>query len=286
MSDVYPLYSNIILGKDTDLPEGWTRRMNSVLESLAYAIAEKHPEWTITTHWEPALYDTKTYETREMNVSVTATEESIGQIGIETRRKRGESGKEVIYSIYNKRISESRERGSTFKTAKLKDALKQINKFFYPKTLIDKIEEAWGRASYTVGSATSQASSEVERAYRKLMEPGIRFLKDKYWEEFKSTLTIPAMATLHEQLDDLIEKANDLEKIHQKFQQRNLLTVTIKGDKYTVAKSPTEIKDYLADDVPEDIRKQVGMLKLVADQEIIPGVGLRVGEMYIIDAAY
>jgi hypothetical protein len=64
------------------------------------------------------------------------------------------------------------------------------------------------------------------------------------------------------------------------------LTVIIKDDKYTVAKSPTEIKEYLADDVPEEIRRQVGMLKLVSEHEVVPGVGLRVGEMYIIDAAY
>ena len=286
MSNVYPLYSNIVLGRDSDLPEGWTRKIHSTLELLAYAIAEKHPEWTLITHWEPATYDTKVYETREMNVSVTATQEVIGQIGVETRRKRGEGGKEHVYCIYNKRISEGRERGTTFKTSKLKDALKQVNKYFYPKTLVDKIEEAWGKAHYKVGGATSHAADDVERAYRKLMEPGIRFLKDKYWEEFKSTLTTPDMVTLHGQLDDLIEKANDLENIYQKFQHRNLLTVIIKDDKYTVAKSPTEIKEYLADDVPEDIRKQVGMLKLVAEQEVIPGVGLRVGEMYIIDAAY
>jgi hypothetical protein len=279
------MYSNIKLEHEP-VGDGWELKLHPTLEPLAYAVAEKHPDWMLSVNYASRQYDNKVAWVMELQVSITATEELLGQIGVETRRKRGEHAREYVFAVYNKRIAEKRDRGTTFKTGKLKDALKQIHKNFYPKTLVDKIDEAWGMASNIAGRAAGQAERDVDYAHRILMEPGVRFLKDKYWEEFKSTLEDTGAIKAHTELAGLIDRANDLSDIHTKLQQHKLLTVTIKDDKYTVAKSPTEIKEYLADDVPEDVRRQVGMLKLVAEHEVVPGVGLRVGEMYIIDAAY
>lgn len=279
------MYSNIKLEYE-HVGEGWELKLHPTLEPLAYAVAEKHPDWMLSVNYASRQYDNKVAWVMELQVSITATEELLGQIGVETRRRRGEHAREYIFAVYNKRIAEKRDRGTTFKTGKLKDALKQINKHFYPKTLIDKIDEAWGRAGSVAGSAAGRAAANVDQAHHVLTEPAVCFLRERYWEEFKSTLEDTAAIKAHAELDGLIDRANDLSDIHTKLQQHKLLTVTIKDDKYTVAKSPNEIKEYLADDVPEDVRRQVGMLKLVSEHEVVPGVGLRVGEMYIIDAAY
>jgi hypothetical protein len=81
-----------------------------------------------------------------------------------------------------------------------------------------------------------------------------------------------------EQLPTQVEEFNATQHLIKMLQTDNAFIVFIDGVNYSVqkGKDPLEIKQ--SDELPDFIRRAVGLLKLVEDNQVISGVGLRVNE--------
>jgi hypothetical protein len=82
-----------------------------------------------------------------------------------------------------------------------------------------------------------------------------------------------------EQLPTQVEEFNATQHLIKMLQTDNAFIVFIDGVNYSVqkGKDPLEIKQ--SDELPDFIRRAVGLLKLVEDNQVISGVGFRVNEI-------
>ena len=278
MTQPYPLYDNIIL---TPI-NGVILELHPFIEPLLYKVAESNPHWTLEQDHYNWLNGKMV--AADFKVINTATKEVLGDLGVDVRRS--PSGRESVFSIHNERIQSKRDRGHSYKTAKLKDALKTIRKEFYPRTVKERVHTGLEQAQWYIAHALRSSQQELEDVKNSLGKVALSVVRRAHWDVFMQVLTevAPELAKKATDLDELIEQHNQMEAIHNNYSSKKLLTVIIDGDKYTVVDN-ADVRTYTSDDLPEQVKQQVGLLKLVEEKEVVAGVGLRVGELYFINAA-
>lgn len=276
MTIPYPLYSNITVKENM--------KIYPFLETLIYTLAENNPSWTFNqqlTRWENNVQYVE-----EFKVSITATKELLGEIGVDTRQHPNK-GRENVYTVANERISRNRDRGRAFKSSKIKEVIKAINKNFHAETTKERIDKAWQQAEWHFSQAEYSVCRDLEKVQDQLGKVALSVVRRTHWDTFMQVLTevSPELAKSATELDELIEQRDKASDLNNKFKSKNLLTVIIDDGKYIVSNNSGNMRTYTSDDLPEQVKQQVGMLKLVEEKAPIPGVGLRVGDIYLINAA-
>lgn len=252
------------------------------LEPLILAIAEKHPDWTIEQ--TRTAYNPKgegRHYVVGFYVRFTATQEELGQINI-GRRKSSERGREHTFEIYNQRIQRSRQRGHSFQTTKLPDAIKCVNKFFFPTTLDESIAEAYRQGGFYFRASAQESERAVHHAH-KALEPAMHQYIRENWGDFVTAIPSFDTAAIEaaSKIDELHANEARMHSMWDDFANKKMLTVHFAHDKYIVGQG-AEAVVYESDTLPLDIKQRVGMLKLVPEKELIPDVGLRIGNTYIV----
>jgi len=176
------------------------------------------------------------------------------------------------YAVDNFRVQQMRERGSGMKTIHLNKAMKHIDKFFGKKDITEKVVEACKVAYQISYEVNNQLTSTMHSTWRDLQPKAIDFLLDKYWEEF--------CVFAKTEGDDFPRKTAEAKAstaIDQALRKGDAYLVHIDGLDYAIQKgekNPITIK--ASEELPDFIRRSVGMLKLLEDHQILIDVGLRV----------
>jgi hypothetical protein len=233
-------------------------------------VARKHPDWTIASSAHEEARKFTVYYKTDMSIV-------LGHIKEESKYVRGV--RHTVFLVENWRISEARQRGRGVQTAKPKEALKAIEKYFYPLTDEECISSSFQHAQHIVHAVAIDAVHLLNSSIRKLHQPMMTFTHTK-WEEFISTLDDnergEALNLLqHQQL------SNTVKDLCAELDSRKCLTVYLSDGKYTVRQGEV-LQDYVSDTLPEHIKTKVGLLKLVEEREVIPEVGIRVDNLYVI----
>ena len=189
------------------------------------------------------------------------------------------------FVIHNERIDKSRKRGSSIRTTDMKKAIKQINKFVARKSVLEMLVAAQEHASQVAWSVTSSKDKIIGATYNKMMPTIIKLLLEQ-WD------------TLNPQLNITDEERNNFPKEVNESRVANAVydcrsngggwLVLINELDYAVQRGlGGEVKIFTSEQLPDSIRRGVGMLKLVEDSQIIEGVGLKVNAntFFIPDAA-
>lgn len=240
------------------------------MKDVIMEIARKHPDWTISS--------SGTEEARRFTVFYKDSKDIIlGHIHEEYKYAKGDRQKH--YLIENWRISEMRQRGNGIQTSKPKEALKAVEKYFYPLTTQEYTDQGFQHACHIVHSHVSNARHTLDASVRKLHQPMMTFAH-KHWDTFLSTLDdnerSEALNLLkHQQL------SNEAKALYTDVDSKKCLTVLLTNGKYTVQQGEV-LQDYESDTLPEHIKTKVGLLKLVEEKEVIPEVGVRVGNLYVV----
>jgi hypothetical protein len=240
------------------------------MENIITEVARKHPDWIIASSATEEARKFTVYHKNDMT-------NPLGHIKEEAKYVRGDRRK--IFLVENWRISEMRERGYGVQTSKPKEALKAVEKYFYPLTTQEHIDSAFQQAQHLVSSASMNASNSLSASIRKLHPPMMTFAR-KNWDEFVHTLD---EATKGEALNLLKHQqlSNEAKKLYTEVESKKCLTVFLSDGKYTVQQGEV-LQDYESDTLPEHIKTKVGLLKLVEEKEVIPEVGVRVGNLYVV----
>lgn len=252
------------------------------LQPLIFKLAETHPDWKFIEH-RRVLDSENNAAAAGFIIRFAATDEELGQVSLGRRRMRdGSRTREDIFDIYNTRIQQGRERGHSYMTNKLKDAIKAVNKSFFPKTLDELIDEAYDKADFYVRQHAIDAERKYTHAMNGLHVHLFNYAKQD-WEGF--TASIPSGDTqviaMANNVDELRGDHSQAQSMWHELNNKTMLTVHFVDGKYIVGQG-SDRTVYESDTLPMDIRQQVGMLKLVPEQEVIPDVGLRIGNTYII----
>jgi len=259
-------YANInLVYKDNELPI--LPFMKNFIETLAL----KHPNWVFEAVNGVGLTGDdgieKTYYAN--NFKVTEKRELIGTIGY-TSDARGSSG----FKISNTRIKNGRERGDCITTKDEKKAIRHIDKWFYRETVAELMcnrANLANRKSYVV---MGEHRDRAKNSLNELDEAIKRFVFANY-DAFSKTLNEPKLIDIAAGLATEIENADAVRLIHNKLMDCDAFVVaTLDTGNYAIQKGK-DISVKSSEELDSDMRRKLGLLKLVSNETSISGVGIK-----------
>lgn len=259
-------YENIKLG-DKAIPEGWTRTIDPFIKPLVEALALKYPQWTFESLYNSTNHNTKTEEATRFKV-------------IDKREELGILGKEYCssghrFQVDNHRINNMRERGSGMKTIHLDKAIKHVNKYFSKKNVDEKLREAKEVAQNGLGNVASQKQWKMRELW---LDDAISVELQKYLVSvFPDALTMldPKVIKGLEDFPTRVIEKIEVDGMMKELRLGNMHLVLLDGMDYAIQKGnePPTIK--ASEQLSDYMRRAIGLLKLVEDNQVIHGVGYR-----------
>jgi hypothetical protein len=272
-------YENIKL-KEHDRGDGV--KVQSVitpfLQPLIEKLALKYPQWAFEEENTNYKWDIVNGKSVKTDISVTCFKvldkrEELGQVYIDSYSSQG-----MRFCIDNFRVQKMRERGSGMKTIHENKALKHVDKFFGKKNLDEKLLEAKELAQRCVQTVANNLGSKFDWEWNRLDEVAKQFIMDKHWEEFTEFVAtnISKNTVDMDKMPEKFERKVASKQVKEVFAKDEHYLIYVDGQSYAIFRKnePTQIK--ASEELPEFIRRSVGMLKLVEDNQIISGIGCRV----------
>lgn len=195
-----------------------------------------------------------------------------------------------VIHLGNGRISAGLQRGSSRKTIKIDRAVSIFNRNFYPVTPAELLEtRAEGlRIGIRQGRHKVYDTDELYKKLTGLLRPHIHSHLDEFIE---LAHTIERQGGIHASQFDrypkALEEANTIKDVIQHMDDLEGCVVIIKGADYYVSNSEHIYKSemmaeanaachqFVTDTLPTDVKRGVGMLKLLKDGTYLQGVGYR-----------
>jgi hypothetical protein len=264
-------YENIKLKKHDKFGEGEKESViDPFLKSFIEKLALKYPQWTFEEVYCTTNNSTKTYEAYRFNI--VDKREVLGTID-----KDYISGGGWRYCVDNHRISSMRERGSGMKTIHEDKAIKHVGKFFGKKNVNEKFTEATLAIVNAVGNIHNQKRWDLSHKWDALSTHTQKFIYDNY-AQFTSSITDTSVSANVEKLPSVIAEFSSVDAMQDALRKGDAYIVFIDGLNYSIqkGKDPLEIKT--SEELPDFMRRAVGLLKLVEDNQVIDGVGVRANE--------
>jgi len=265
-------YANIELKEHDRFGDGIKRKsmLDPFLIDLVEQLALKYPQWTFVETATTANSEDKTYHAYRFDVK--DKREVLGTID------KDYCGSGYRYRIDNHRIEGMRERGSGMKTVHLKKAIKHVDKFFGRKNVVEKITEARQKVENSLSQIDNEKGWKLRGTWGAMELQARNFITNNYQAFMDSVVDKTSIAKHLEQLPTQVEEFNATQHLIKMLRTDNAFIVFIDGLNYSVqkGKDPLEIKQ--SDELPEFIRRAVGLLKLIEDNQVISGVGFRVNE--------
>lgn len=251
-----------------NLKEGAT--IAPFMQDIIKEVARRHPDWVISSN--------APIEARRFTVYYKGdTNRALGDINEDYKYTNGERRR--LFVIDNWRISEMRQRGSGIQTGKPREALKAVEKYFFPLTDQENIDHAFKHAHHLIYAHAAETRGTVEASIRRMHQPMMTFAH-KHWDKFLDSLDVKEK----EQALDLLKHqqlSNAAKALYHEIDSRKCLTVYLSGGKYTVQQGEV-LQEYESETLPEHIKTKVGLLKLVENKQVVPEVGVRVDNLYVI----
>lgn len=187
--------------------------------------------------------------------------------------------------ITNPRIARQLDRGATTYTKNVSKAISTVRKLFSPMDVQERVESAVTRVDHEAKAAEWSAKRKV-RGASEILEDSIRsFALTLKRDEFEVYLnTKPNAHHLTTALHSYERDSVDLEVIMDvkgAIAANAVCTVILNDGKYIVKyKAVTNVYDDL--NLPEDVRKKLGLLKLVTDGQMISSIGYRISDQLFV----
>lgn len=180
--------------------------------------------------------------------------------------------------VDNFRIDAQRERGSGFKTKHMTNAIKYVNKYFGAKDHSELMATAEYKALEVCRQVTGNLHSDVRLGWNRLDDLAEQFVREKHWEEFSAWVKgNTKYTTVVDEYPEQYLHYSEARKISSLINDGKAWLVHIVNSDYIV-KVGDAVALWESDTLPNIVRRNLGMLKLVKDRELISNVGLRVDE--------
>jgi hypothetical protein len=270
-------YDNIKL-KTTDRGDGVKVQsiITPFLQPFIEKLALKYPQWTFEEDNTNYKWDNSTGKSIKTDLQATHFKvldkrEELGQVY--TQSYHSSHGQQ--FCIDNFRVSQLRERGNGMKTIHEKKALKHVDKFFGKKNLDEKLRDATTNAQQCIYRVHSDLNQKFDWEWNRIDEVAKQFIVEEHWESFVDYVGINPPVDI-DKLPEKFERKMASKQIHNAFDKHQHYLVYVDGQNYAIFRKnePTQIK--VSEELPEFIRRSVGLLKLVEDNQIISGIGCRV----------
>ncbi len=271
---------NVILPKETD-KNGIevVAKIDEFLVPLVEKLALTHPEWRFESYYCRKNFSSGVngadFGMEVERVKVMDKYEELGLLGSDYTR----TGKRFLVS--NHRTEKVRERGTGMKTIHLDKAIKHVEKYFGRKNNSEKIEQAEQLSQNVVRDAVNNTWYPMRNVWNDFEDVARLFVND-HLDTFKSYLqtNTNATSTALAKLDTLPEKIAEWQgckEIQESYNKGQHSLVFLDGMNYIV-KHANQVQVKTSEELPDYVRRGVGMLKLVEPRHAISNVGVRVDD--------
>jgi hypothetical protein len=253
--------------------------MDTYLAPLVEKLALAHPEWQFKSHHCRKFYGTHAsgadFAMVVERVKVVDKYEELGLLGTDYTSK----GKRFYVS--NHRTEKMRERGSGMKTIHLDKACKHVDKYFGRKNNSEKIEQASQETKDAVYRVMQESWYPMRSAWQEVEEVAKNFVVDNL-DTFKSYLQTnsdakPMQIQAVDKLPSLFAEYVGMQALHSSVEKNQHILVLLDGMNYIV-KHNNQVEVKTSEELPDYVRRGVGMLKLVEVKHAITNIGVRVDE--------
>lgn len=265
-------YANIELKEHDRFGDGIKRQstIDPFLKDLIEQLALKYPQWTFVETSCTSMANDKTYLAHRFDIK--DKREVLGTID------KDYCGNGYRYRIDNHRIESMRERGCGMKTIHLNKAIKHVDKFFSRKSVSEKLTEAKLKVEQVVNQVANEKDWALRHTWNSLDKHAKAFVTNNYQQFIDSVVDKSSITIQLEQLPKQFEEERSVDYMQSMLAKGNAFVVFIDGIHYSVqkGKDPLQIKE--SDELPDFMRRAIGLLKLVENNQVVNGVGLRVNE--------
>lgn len=193
-------------------------------------------------------------------------DEVLGTVSIEYKG-RGEKIK-----VRNKRIDDKRERGRGYFTDDPAKAELAIRKHFFCMAEDERLLQAAADARGVVKGENRDKAWAKNRVRNSLLEKSYDFAKKHmalYLEEY------PQLKPVHAEYLEAREQHKVTYSVDDALDKERAMVVVCDGTRY-LTQTGREVKTFDESDLSFDMRRKIGLLKLVQDKQMISDVGCRI----------
>lgn len=245
--------------------------VREVMVPLIEALSRKRPQWVfVSTRLGAHLPQGNIFAYSNFNIEEDG--EVLGSIGFETNWRTHV----VSYTMDNRNLRRKRQRSGETKAVNIKKAVKLILDNYIPLSPVERVVAATSRVKDLVGQNYHRAIRAFTSTMNNAQEDIAEMLLAR--PELISYLPDP---TALKSLGDVWEAKKAAEEMHAAQQLNKGVTIIARGNHYIVAdhrKAPSAAGSSViveADELDPALRQYVGMLKLVDEEDVVPGVGVR-----------
>ena len=253
--------------------DGSIKFRSTMMGEVFDAIYKANPTWRF--QFEGLSYGDSTAATPS-KIKISCGGEDLGVI--EGDYFRGNHG----VGIYNHRMSNNRN--SRMRTSDVKRAIGAVKKHFIKRNSNERLVSAQSDARAAIDSAVSRSANAIQSVKYKLETASFVFVMAQAREAFEQFSKVHASAnlTMLERYDKEILDADTIEEVRSKYGSGNAALVVLDQGKYIV-KTGDNVQLFDDNDLPEQIRGRLGLLKLVEYKQMVTNAGCRVSsEVFVV----
>jgi len=238
-------------------------------EPVILWLADKFPTWKFSGSHLRGAGAVGTEQFVPWRWNITAKGEWLGKL------TRDYYGNKPCYAIENERIANKCERGYSKKTVKSENARKLVLKNFRPKDLKELVNEAHSLIEGQLLRAGHESLSDWRRPYIEMMEFLSEYMMNKFDELSKEAIRMGMPPTKLPRIQDAWETMRIKQGVTECHNQKDGAVVLIHGNTYAVQSDKGQFFTCESATLPASLKRKVGMLKLLENDNYLINVGYR-----------
>lgn len=272
-------FNNVTLSPDV-VKYGYVKgnlKTHHLLVSAIKKLAPMYPMWQFVVPNVNMGDDVSTFQ-------VVANGEELGAI------KRVYHGRDWVIAVTNHRIVESRLRGIEYKTKDVNKAVLKVKKTFAPRNPKERLAEAQREADRCINQQENGKIQNLEHHKYHVKEAMLSYVLGAGYEGFLAHAQTLEPRVRDRVLDsvqseqELRMEVKSIEEIRHQFENQTAALVVRDSGKYLV-RIDDNVQIYDDNTLPESMKRNLGMLKLVDAGFFLSGVGCRVNDEVFVVAA-
>lgn len=253
--------------------------INEHIHPLIEKLALKRPEWKFTASYGSF----HSYDDNELAVGfeirdfkVFDKRELLGGIELGSY-----SWKTKLHSFHigNHRTSAALERASSYKTSNIDKAVKLVLKHFGARNDMELYQEAYRVGVEKLSSQAREKNNMVRRLWSNSDDAAFAFIIG-HWEEFLMSIADVRERESLRRLPEIQEEALLLDTLYKTGTSPGggAYTICQQGDYYLMTNNVGVLEKKSGDELPNNVRHKLGVLKLVKDGQAVSDIGFRANE--------
>jgi len=237
---------------------------------LVKRIARARPQWTLVAGRNNLTTTSLGYYCASFNIYEGKTH--LGRI----YKGYGRLG-DNAFTIDNDRLNAERKRGANTSTKDAAKAFKMVIKSFHGQTIDEAFREAHSEAGTLVASLYNNSHGKFLRKYNNLNDLMVSYVMENWDHMQQVAINAGVSPTALEGMQDAYDAYTTTKAIRAAWNNSEGVTVLIRGDDYIVD-SPTGKHILDGDKLPVNIKRSLGILKMVEINTYVADHGVRVGK--------